>query len=162
MAAGSMGAFGAYKYAYSRHRDELEKMEAQMEKEQVEGRPERGQTVWVIKRYIPTDLRSTAPVPRHKPLAPSAKLLPTPDDHWIPPGDINPRYYSRDHEEPEIYASAPSTRCEEWSTLRQILPSYGRPRSVMPPNWGTGFSKPPQMIGLNQRKFPHFNSPMTR
>ena len=54
MASSSMGAFGTYKLAYSRHREELEKMEQKIEKRQQEGEPENKDTVWVIKRYIPT------------------------------------------------------------------------------------------------------------
>ena len=53
MAAPCLGSFGAYKYAWSRHVNE-------------QRRQPYDETVWVTKRYIPTDLRVTAPVPRHK------------------------------------------------------------------------------------------------
>ncbi|XP_078001067.1 uncharacterized protein LOC144453619 [Glandiceps talaboti] len=145
MAAQSFGAFGAYKYLYSRYQE-----------------PDSGefQTVWVSKRYIPTDLRSTAPVPRHKLMSSSG--MPQANPSWVPLGEPSLGMIDRGFEEKEIYASQPSTRAEEWSTLRQVLPSRGRPYRHGPPNWGTGITDPPRLISRQQSRFPHINSPMTR
>lgn len=151
MAAGCIGAFGTYKYTGSRYRPEPELPELSID-----------ETVWVTKRYIPTDLRMWAPVPRHKLIAQDVKQLPAPDEHWIPPKSATPWNFSREHEETRKFVSTPSTRCEEWSTLRQMLPSRGSSGRVRPPNWGTGYSQPPYMTQLSQRSFPHINSPMTR
>lgn len=141
MAANCMGTFGTYQYM-SRHKPD-------------------NSTVWVTKRYIPTDLRVNAPVPRQKPLAPNLKDLPAPAKHWVPPRDPLLHMVYRSHEETQG-ASQPSTRCEEWSTLRQMLPSRGRPSRIRPANWGTHYAPPPSMEGSIQRRFPHINSPMTR
>lgn len=152
-----MGAFGAYKQAYSRYVQELE----QREKEIQEGEDEipETETVWVTKRYVPTDLRLTAPVPRHKLLAP--RRLPIPERHWIPAGDPPLRSFERSASA-FIYRSHPSTRCEEYSTLRQMLPSYGSVGRLNPPNWGTSLSLPPLIEDRPQKRFPLVNSPMTR
>lgn len=142
MAANCMGTFGTYQYMWSRHQPDTP-------------------TVWVTKRYVPTDLRATAPVPRQKPLAPHPRDLPTPAKHWVPPRD--PLLHSVYRNKPETQCpSQPSTRCEEFSTLRQMLPSQGRPVHSRPPNWGTHYAAPPSMEGSIQRRFPHINSPMTR
>ena len=153
MSASSMGAFGAYKWAYSRHQEGTLKQNKQTDP---------SETVWVTKRYVPTDLRSSAPVPRHKLLSTDVKSLPRPPVHWIPASESSLRAFYRDGEEEFIYVSQPSTRCEEWSTLRQMLPSRGGYYPSTPPNWGTGLSTPPVNLCDIHRRFPHLNSPMTR
>jgi len=146
-----LGRFGTYQYMWSRYGHDI--------KEPLPAN-ENG-TVWVTKRYIPTDLRVTAPVPRHKLTAPNVKDLPTPPAHWIPPREVSLGNHTRKREE-TIYRSQPSTRCEEWSTLREMLPSCGRPIPCQPPNWGAGHAKPPANTSELQCRFPHLNSPMTR
>ena len=155
MAASCMGTFGTYQYMFNRPSFQYSHNFSQ-------GSAADNDTVWVIKRYKPTDLRVTAPVPRHKLMAPAAKDLPAPDQHWVPPTEASPKTFSREREERMVYRSTPSTRCEEWSTLRQMFPSRGRPQRISPPNWGTGFAEPPQNTSGIQRSFPHINSPMTR
>lgn len=88
--------------------------------------------------------------------------LPATDRHWVPLGEASLRSISRSGEENQIFVSATSTRSEEWSTLRQILPSIGRPQRQRPPNWGTGLARPPHMTEIKQSRFHHVNSPMTR
>ncbi len=149
MTANCLGNFGTYQYLWSLHLKDANRDSNTS-----------NETVWVTKRYIPTDLRVNAPVPRHKLLAPDVKQLPRPADHWIPPR-LEPRTSSGKRES-TIYSSQPSTRCEEWSTLRQMLPSAGRPMRIRPPNWGTGAAQPPMLNNDIQRRFPHINSPMTR
>ncbi|XP_069118389.1 uncharacterized protein [Argopecten irradians] len=154
MTAHSMGAFGAYKYAYSRYLKEREDKEK--ERKELEEGPE---TVWVTKRYIPTDLRVTAPVPRHKLLAP--KELPPAEKHWVP--TIEPPLRSFDRgPEAAIFKSHPSTRCEEYSTLKQMIPSSGSLIRVAPPNWGTAGGVPIMHSLVPARRYPMINSPMTK
>lgn len=160
-----MGNFGMYKMFYPQYLDkqwnEYKALEAKSQEQ--DDKHIRGfspDTVWVNKRYIPTDLRSTAPVARHKLIAP--RCLPPSKKEWIPIGEASVRDFSRAREETDIHASSPSTRCEEWSTLRQLLPSRGRSLTHSPPNWGTGAAYPPEMLGRKQTRFPHLNSPMTR
>ncbi|XP_046375975.1 uncharacterized protein LOC124148751 [Haliotis rufescens] len=148
MAALSMGAFGL---SYQKYLQEQGDRERELN---------RGPgAVWVTKRYIPTDLRVTAPVPRHKFLAPAD--LPTVEEHWLPVGEPPLRSFDR-REEKMIYASHPSSRSEEWSTLRQTLPSRGGHKKPCPPNWGTGTSLPPIVTERTVSRFPIVNSPMTR
>ncbi|XP_074662326.1 uncharacterized protein LOC141914862 [Tubulanus polymorphus] len=154
MAASCLGAFGAYKYAYSSYKNGLNNYESN------NAAPKHSDTVWVNKRYIPTDLRSTAPVARHKPLAPPLEALPRPAGYWIPPSDASLRAYDRGV---TLHISSPATRCEEWSTLRQIYPSRGHAQKSAPPSWGTGQGLPPSMSAFPPTtRFPHINSPMTR
>lgn len=150
MTALSMGAFGAYRLQYSKY---LKDQEEQMRKESQE--PE---TVWVTKRYIPTDLRTTAPVPRHKLFAP--KQLPQPEQHWVPPTDPPLKGFER-KSLPIIFKSHPSTRSEQYSTLRQMLPSNGSYGTFGPPRWGTGNGVPVVYESRPPRRFPMINSPMT-
>ncbi|KAK7504308.1 hypothetical protein BaRGS_00004612 [Batillaria attramentaria] len=153
MAAASMGAFGAYKLQYHRYLQKL------AEREQEEEDPE-NETVWVTKRYDPLDLRVVAPVPRHKLLAPKANAGAA-EEHWVPVGDPPLRSFERGRAR-VVFASYPSTRSEDWSTLRQMLPSRGAPHRVRPPNWGTGLAPPPFIKERAPPRLPHVNSPMTR
>lgn len=151
-----MGAFGIYKHAWNRRLQHMH--------EQVDQQDPRNDVVWVTKRYIPSDLRVSAPVQRHKPMAVSVRSLPRPEKHWVPTSEASLRAYQKENSKPMTYrfVSQPSTRCEEWSTLRQMLPSGGWPCSLRPPNWGTGYGPPPKTADKLQRRFPHINSPMTR
>ena len=152
-----MGSFGAYKQAYSKYKQELEDREMLFMKSEPQI-PE-AQTVWVTKRYIPTDLRATAPVPRHKLLAP--QRLPAADSHWVP--NMEPPLRSFDRGTGSvIFVSHPSTRCEEYSTLRQMFPSSGSAWKNSPPDWGTSYGLPPAPVVRPPRRFPKINSPMTR
>ena len=102
---------------------------------------------WVNKPDNPLDLRSTAPVSRHKPLykgnikltvssrlhkiggsTPTSlkKYIKEEQKHWIPQEEIPIGEKSRSNEEKTIYPYHRKTRCEEWSTLRAILPSIGK------------------------------------
>ena len=116
--------------------------------------------VWVNKRYTPNDLRGTAPVPRVKFINPP--ILPDISRVWKRP--VNPpiKFYSRHQEEQNTCKSSPSTRCEEWSTLRQMLPSRGRSERVLPPRWGSDYEKTPKIVSKKETRFPIINSPMTK
>lgn len=126
-------------------------------------RPTKSEVVWVKKRFNPTDLRSNAPVPRSKFLLeqkPSREsAIPT---HWKKEVEPSLKTFSRHFEEEKWYPSSQATRCEEWSTLRQILPSRGIPNRVIAPRWGTELPIDPNLKHLPEKKFPHINSPMTR
>ena len=157
MAAASMGAFGTYKLQYHRHLLDLQAEE----KRRAQGGGPDDETVWVTRRYNPQDLRVLAPVPRHKLIVPKVRPLPLAEQHWIPVTDPPLRSFQRDRE-PVMFASYASTRCEDWSTLRQMLPSRGSAHKVRPPSWGMGQGLPPNIFPLSAGRLPHFNSPMTR
>ena len=146
MAVSGLGATGTYKCTTSGYNRDSELRKT-------------SDIVWVTKRYDTKDLRVTAPVPRHKLYVIE---LPLAESHWISPKDASPWSYFRAHEEASKFASSPSTRCEEWSTLREMLPSRGSSAPSERPNWGTGHSESPYLTTGKQTRFPHMNSPMTR
>lgn len=122
--------------------------------------PEENDVVWVNKRHDPQDLRSNAPVQR-------SKFICGPPDmqvaqHWRRETQPSLKTFSRHLEEEKWYPSSQATRCQEWSTLRQILPSKGIAQRESCPRWGTGMPLSPSFHPINQKHFPHINSPMTR
>lgn len=124
-------------------------------------RDKHDELVWVNKWYNPDDLRSSAPVQRHKFLAQPLPELSSLPSYWVPLCEAPLKSFSRAAEEKHIHVSSPSSRCEEWSTLRQMLPSKGQCKRCSHPKWGTGMSTPPTWSTKNLKRFPHINSPMT-
>lgn len=122
--------------------------------------PERNDVVWVNKRHDPLDLRSNAPVQRSKFISGPPDMAV--DNHWKRETQPSLKTFSRHLEEEKWYPSTQATRCEEWSTLRQMFPSKGVPDPVISPRWGTGLPLAPRFHPKNQQRFPHINSPMTR
>lgn len=123
-------------------------------------------TSWVLRRYNPSDLRSTAPVPRFKLQANTIATDNTrlsPPSHWVPQPEAPLRSFSRASEERRGgFSSSSSTRSEEWSTLRQMLPSRGWSLARRPPRWGADTTDAPSATETKQFRFPHTNSPMTK
>lgn len=125
--------------------------------------PEKNEVVWVNKRYNPIDLRSSAPVPRSKFLLNPIQSAPASvPQHWKKDVEPSLKTFSRHLEEPQWYPSSQATRCEEWSTLRQILPSKGIRDRVIAPRWGTNILPDVNHQRKTENRFPHINSPMTR
>jgi len=65
-------------------------------------------------------------------------------------------------DEKAIFVSQHHTRCEQWSTLREMLPSRGRAEPLKQPNWGTGRGVAPSLVGTRASEFPVYDSEMTR
>lgn len=88
-----------------------------------------------------------------------ASMVPS---YWVPVPETPLKFFSRAAEEERLYASFPATRCEEWSSLRQMLPSKGYHKGSQPPKWGTSGDITP----INYRSRPHqyrdVNSLMTK
>lgn len=122
--------------------------------------------VWVVKRYSPLDERFEAPVQRHKTVVPPCDLkqqMTCVPKQWIPPIDIlPPKSYIRPREETAVYPSMTSSRSEEWSTIRELLPSMGAPLRRSAPDWGSGAAPPPAMSVDRTTRFPQIESQMTR
>lgn len=118
---------------------------------------------WVNRWYNPKDLRDCAPLQTRKfPAQPTPNISSIPA-HWVPQPEAPLSTFSRTAEEKAgPYGSSPSTRCESWSTLRQMLPSQGWPQRHCPPKWGTNISTAPDWYSRRQTRFPHINSPMTK
>ena len=129
---------------------------------QLPSRDKHDALVWVNRWYTPDDLRAVAPVQRRKFLAQPPPSLSSLAPHWVPPTEPALKSFSRAADEKEVYASDPSSRCEQWSTLRQMLPSRGNCKRHIPPKWGSGFTSPPSRSLDTPRRFPHINSPMTK
>jgi len=64
--------------------------------------------------------------------------------------------------EKETFVSQHHTRCEQWSTLREMLPSRGRAEPQKQPNWGTGRGTATSLVGTRASRFPVYDSEMTR
>ncbi|ESO90126.1 hypothetical protein LOTGIDRAFT_204264 [Lottia gigantea] len=150
MASECIGSYAGYKYSYNRQTNG-EKTNP------LEKKNQDSSLVWVTKRYIPTDLRVSAPVPRRKIVT---SELPPLDRNWKIASDQSLRSFER--RDDRVYLSHPSTRSEEWSTLRQSLPSRGTMFKPNPPNWGSGYSGTSSFSGNRPKRFPLVNSPMTR
>lgn len=155
MTSASMGSFGTYKYLKNRKR-----LPNSLYND--DPKDKQDDTVWVVMRYTPNDMRATAPVPRYKLLTPAANKLPPPAQHWKSANEAHPQNFTRDKEETHIYRSLPSTRCEEWSTLRQMLPSRGYTMWERPPNWGTSYADAPARSAEITRRFSRLSTPMSR
>ena len=125
------------------------------------------EVVWVNKRYIPTELRSTAPVPRHKflndkPQNGKAVTSAATIKEWMKPIISPPiNAYQRPSNDEQFSQSSPANQCQEWSTLRQMLPSKGTVSAKAPPLWGTGQAEPISFRAKRKSRFPKINSPMT-
>ena len=145
MAAGCLGAFS---YGYSRNIF-----------------PKSNEHVWVVRQYNPREQRTkgTVPVPRHK------FLYPGPEKPYDVPGDwqmdVGPPifWYSAPLNQQRFYPSSHATRCEEWSTLRQNLPTRGIVIKQSAPKWGVKkMPVPPVTADRSAKRYPHVNSSMTK
>ena len=124
------------------------------------------EVVWVRKRLNPKiDPRFDVPATRFKVVVPDHRMVPGPptDSAWIPPLDVPAGLYGARPvaEETAHYESQQNTRCEQLTTLRQMLPSRGIPNSVRPPKWTVNPSEPPAMVGHRQTHFPFLHCQMT-
>jgi len=118
--------------------------------------------MWVTKRYDPTDLRTMAPIQQRKPVTAEASDLPRPPAAWTR-HSLPSRHSLPYRDKPQgVFRSQACTRSEDWSTLRAMLPSSGRPAWSKPPNWGTGQGPPPGTTDDMQQIFPRYYSPMSR
>ena len=116
--------------------------------------------IWSKRWYNPNDLRFLTPVQAVKfsSSQPNASDAPV---HYVPVCEPSVKSFSRALEEKDVYPRCQSTRCEEWSTLRQMYPSKGHVLKHLPPKWGTDFGIECDYSRRKQKRFPHINSPMT-
>ena len=113
-----------------------------------------------VQPYTPNAVQTTALAPRNRMISADYRTMPSLGNNYLPPLQRSVMY--QDMRQSRKYPSHPSTRCEDWSTLRQMLPSQGFSERLRPVNWGTGDTQPPYMSGQYPRRFAHLNSPMTR
>ena len=116
--------------------------------------------VWVTKAYNPIDLRSSAPVRRHKPLIPDmSEYKPTKAELLPKINKIDKCIVGRTH-----FTSTRATQCEDRNTLTLMKPTTGISIKRRAPNWGTAGGKPPKMYATKcvKHQYHKFSSPMTR
>ena len=120
------------------------------------------EVVWGHRWHNPQDLRSETPVHLNKLTTQSLDRLAL-SDHWEQKPPCPPlQSFNRSNEERAVYSAMPSSRCEEWSTLRSMMPSRGHCMRHMPPRWGTSESTAPSWSTSPPKRYPHINSPMTK
>lgn len=116
---------------------------------------------WVTCRYTPEDMRPTAPAQSQK-FGTEPQILPNVPSYWVPAPEAPPKSFSRASED-GTYGSSPATRSEEWSTLRQMLPSRGYHISRKPPKWGTSDTlAPPLITKARPKRYAKISSIMAR
>lgn len=116
---------------------------------------------WVTFRYTPAKLRVQGPTQSQKFLKIST---PTPGipPYWVTTPTAPLKSFSRADEESEIIGSYPSTRSQEWSTLRQMLPSQRAYVKQSPPSWGISDALVlPSIASRQPKRYPKINSSMT-
>ena len=117
------------------------------------------EVVWVLQRSNPDDPRHNIPAPRYKFLYsyPPPKLdnVLQPLENVLP--KLGKKWVTQSSE------SVGTTRCEDWSSLREMMPSRGIPviRKI-PPGWGIGSSSPPDFVFKKIKHFPKVASPMSQ
>lgn len=117
---------------------------------------------WVNRWYTPTDLRPTIPAQAHKFVGSSRPPCSVPPC-WVLRPEAPPKRLSRIAEGERLTPSSQATRSEEWSTLRQMLPSSGHPIKNKPEKWGTsGELALPTISQTRPQNYPKINSTMTK
>lgn len=126
------------------------------------------EVVWVRRRIDIIDPRFEAPAPRYKIVARDPDTVcvdrrkyAAAVDPCSLPTPPTPKCWTREAEK-AIFVSQHHTRCEQWSTLREMLPSRGRAEPQKQPNWGTGRGVAPSLVGTRASRFPVYDSEMTR
>ena len=122
---------------------------------------------WQTKYYDPQDNRTknVPSIPRAYSTLPCREPMGYPDPKELYRPQVPPARYSttmRMHAIPT--KPSPSTKIEEWSTLRQMMPSQGSQSfKPVPENWGTGGGYPSKYVsGDQQPSFNRVNSAMSR
>ncbi|XP_065177689.1 uncharacterized protein LOC135808429 [Sycon ciliatum] len=123
--------------------------------------PPRSEVTWVHKTHCKNDERSVYPARTVKPMA---EKYPPPEPvpkYWVQVPDAQLGTFSRESEETMHYRSCQGTRCEEWSSVREMLPSQGFPLPHLQKKWGTSGTEPPPNTSKRTKRFTHFNSTNT-
>lgn len=127
--------------------------------------PKNNEHVWVVRTFNPKEPRTTGtvPVPRHKFLYPGPEKVHDVPNDWCLHVDPPIFSYAVPSYQKRFYPSSQATRCEEWSTLRQTLPTRGILKRESSQRWGVGkMPSQPKTAENNPKRYPHINSPMTR
>lgn len=118
--------------------------------------------VWVQRRIDPIDPRFTAPVGRYRVLLPDYRTIPAPEDPaWHRAPEYQQSQFWRPWEKTS-YVTQRNSRSEEWSTLRQMLPSRGYFKPSRLTKWGIEAGRPPSPTDEPQLRFPQIRSPMSK
>lgn len=118
------------------------------------------EVVWVRRRINHIDPRFNAPVGRYKVILPNYRDLPAPCGAWIRPPEYQQSQFWRPGDAITLVTQR-NSRSEEWSTLRQMLPSRGYYKVSVPPKWGVEARRPPVLTDEPQTRFPQVRSAMS-
>ena len=118
------------------------------------------EVVWVQRRINLQDPRFNAPVGRYKVILPDYRKLPAPCGAWIRTPEYQQSQFWRP-EDQNTLVTQKNSRCEDWSTLRQMLPSRGYYKASVPPKWGIEAGRPPIPTDEPQTRFPQIRSTMS-
>ena len=117
---------------------------------------------WVNRWHNPDDSRHTTPSQAVKFTRNSVPTSRVPSI-WGPIPEPPLKCFSRVTEETGTFPSCHSTRCEQWSTLRQILPSKGFCTKRPPQKWGVSDAITLPTVTPNiPKRYPKINSTMTK
>lgn len=118
--------------------------------------------VWVQRRIDSIDPRFTAPVGRYRVLLADPRTLPAPvDPAWHRAPEYQQSQFWRPWEKIS-YVTQRNSRSEEWSTLRQMLPSRGYFKPSRLTKWGIEVGRAPSPTDEPQLRFPQIRSPMSK
>ena len=117
---------------------------------------------WVSNKNTTDITFTTIPVPKRKIIKKPVDVEQIPN-HWIPPfvEDL-PVSEAVINKNEKCNASMPSTRCEEWSTLRQMKPSTSRLKKPASSSWGCLPTDIPTKEENVPEKYSKINSSMTK
>lgn len=118
------------------------------------------EVVWARRRIDHIDPRFDAPVARYKVILPDYRKLPAPCGAWIRPPEYQQSQFWRPDDQ-NTFVTQRNSRCEDWSTLRQMLPTRGYYKASVPPKWGIEAGRPPSPTDEPQTKFPQIRSTMS-
>lgn len=120
------------------------------------------EVAWVSDKNTTDTTFTTIPVPKHKIVKEALDINEIPD-YWIPPlvEDL-PVSEAEINKNEKCKASLPSTRCEEWSTLRQMKPSTSRLTRLAASSWGCLPANIPAKEEDVPERYSKINSSMTK
>ncbi|EDV23670.1 hypothetical protein TrispH2_002450 [Trichoplax sp. H2] len=120
------------------------------------------EVVWVSNKSTTDSTFTTIPVPKYKIIKEPVDVNQVPD-YWVPPlVEDMPISEATINKNEKINPSEASTRCEEWSTLRQMKPSTTRLSKVASSSWGCTPPNIPAKEEKTPERHPKINSSMTR
>ena len=115
--------------------------------------------IWIMNPCNTDDVRPSFPVPRYKIYYPNP-LQKLDQSFQLAENRLLPQW-GKKYATP-FCPSSHSSRSEDWSVLRAMLPSKGISVKKSSPNWGTGSGSPPKFVRRKVSYFPRVESAMSK